>query len=296
MASLVPLENRCERLIKSSRKASYDPFFEVDFTIAEEDALLHGLPPEWSCLYGTDAWNQMTPEQRAAFTRQESASIMHIGIWFEMILQQMLIRENYLGNYKDNVFKFSLVEIGDECRHSLMFAEAGVTLSGGITYRPSWTVGQLGNLLKSVAHGTPAYVGILIGEYLLDIMQRDSMIDDRVLPMVRGVSNIHVIEESRHMAFAKEEIKGLSEGLNFAQRQSVAVTCATIGNIIMKQLVQPEVFVNAGLPAEYREQALKNKQYNDLLRDKSAPLMEFIKNSGLINPVATQIYKNGHML
>lgn len=296
MATLVPVENRCERLIKSSKKASYDPFFEVDFTIKEEDADLFGLPPEWSCLYGTKAWSDMTHEQRVLFTRHEAASIMHVGIWFEMILQQMLIREQYLGKYDSNTFKFSLVEIADECRHSLMFAEAGTVMSGGVTYHPGRVVGNLGNLMKTVAHGTPAYVGILIGEYLLDIMQRDGMIDNRVLPMVRGVSNIHVIEESRHMAFAKEEIKELSKGLNIAQRHSVAIACAIIGNLIMRQLVQPEVFTNAGLPEEYRKQALNNKQYKELLKEKSAPLMRFIEDAGLMNPVARKIYEDGNML
>ena len=77
------------RLLDSSDQLSYDPVREVDWD-SPVDPLHHGASPEWSTLYGTSYWDEMTEEQRAALTRQEAASVASTGIWFEMILQQMV--------------------------------------------------------------------------------------------------------------------------------------------------------------------------------------------------------------
>ena len=55
-----------------------------------------------------------------------------------------------------------------------------------------------------------AYAAILVAEEVLDVMQRDWMRDERVVPFVRTINNIHVVEESRHMKFAREETPGFT--------------------------------------------------------------------------------------
>ncbi len=43
-------------------------------------------------------------------------------------------------------------------------------------------------------------------------MQRDWMRGESVLPIVRTTSKIHVVEESRHMKFARQEMRERIEG------------------------------------------------------------------------------------
>ena len=52
-----------------------------------------------------------------------------------------------------------------------------------------------------------AYAGILVAEEVLDVFQRGCMRDDRVLDFIRTVNEIHVLEESRHMKFAREQVQ-----------------------------------------------------------------------------------------
>ena len=40
-------------------------------------------------------WDEMTFEQQIELTKHEASSIMGTGIWFEMLLQQMVIRDMY---------------------------------------------------------------------------------------------------------------------------------------------------------------------------------------------------------
>ena len=49
-------------------------------------------------------------------------------------------------------------------------------------------------------------IAILVAEEILDIFQRDLMKDERVQPLTRATSQIHVVEEARHMRFAREEV------------------------------------------------------------------------------------------
>ncbi|MYU47977.1 diiron oxygenase, partial [Streptomyces sp. SID7803] len=120
------------RLLDSSAKLSYDPATEVDWDTPPLDTDHHGAsPPEWSTLYATAYWGgELTEAQRKALTRQEAASVASTGIWFEMILQQMVLRDMYAKDPTDPRFQWALTEVADECRHSIMFARGGAAKLG----------------------------------------------------------------------------------------------------------------------------------------------------------------------
>ncbi|WP_442817239.1 diiron oxygenase [Streptomyces sp. NBC_01216] len=193
------------RLLDSAARLSYDPVTEVDWdTPLDKD--FHGASPEWSTLYGTAYWSELTEPQRRELTRQEAASVASTGIWFEMILQQMVLRDIYGKDPTQPRFQWALTEIADECRHSVMFARGAAKL-GAPAYRPRRAVVELGRVFKTLAFGESAYASILVAEEVLDVMQRDWMRDERVAPFVRTINNIHVVEESRHMKFARDETR-----------------------------------------------------------------------------------------
>ena len=85
------------RLVDSSARLSRNALVEIDWD-APMDPTLYGCSPEWSTLYGTSYWAEMTEEQRVRLTRHETASVMSIGIWFEMLLQQLVLRDQYLAD------------------------------------------------------------------------------------------------------------------------------------------------------------------------------------------------------
>lgn len=206
-----------ERLLRSSEELSFDPATQVDWdTPLDRD--YHGMSPEWSSLYGTAYWAELTEEQRKELTRQESASVASTGIWFEMILQQLILRDFYAKDPTDPAFQWALTEIADECRHSIMFARGSAKL-GAPAYIPKKRVVAMGRLCAAVYSGEAAYASILVAEEVLDVMQRDWMRDERVVPFVRTINNIHVVEESRHMKFAREETRDRLRGAGPLRRQ-----------------------------------------------------------------------------
>lgn len=290
-----PTRDGSQRLLDSSAALSYNPATEIDWD-AELDPTHFGLNPEWSTLYGTPLWDEMTPEQRVTLTRHEVASIMSTGIWFEMILQQMVLRDQYCGAYAESDFQFALTEIADECRHSIMFARA-CTKMGIPAYFPRRASVELGRVFKSLATAEVAYGGILVAEEVLDVMQRDWMRGEQVLPIVRTTSKIHVVEESRHMKFARQEMRERIEGAGPRRRQTSALVIAIAAHVIVSNMVNEGVYAAAGLDRERAVAAAKaNEHHHTLMRSSCAHLMEFLDELGLLTRPALAFYKRVHMV
>lgn len=283
------------RLLASSDKLSYDPQTEVDWE-TPLDPTQHGLNPEWSTLYGTKLWEEMTEQQRVTLTRHEVGSIMSTGIWFEMILQQMLLREQYTADVTASSFQFALTEIADECRHSLMFARACQTM-GVPHYVPSRLVVELARGLKTTASNESAYGSILVAEEILDVMQRDWMRGESVLPIIRTTSKIHVVEEARHMKFARHEIREHLQGVSALRRRQSAWLIATAAFVIVKSMVNPAVYEAAGLDRKRAvAEAKANEHHHALMRQSCVHLMDFLSETGLLTPAAMRRYRAVHML
>ncbi|MFE9816246.1 diiron oxygenase [Streptomyces sp. NPDC005773] len=288
-------EDVARRLLDSAAKLSYDPATEVDWD-TPMDAAHHGASPEWSTLYGTAYWQELTDEQRKALTRQEAASVASTGIWFEMILQQMVLRDMYAKDPTDPRFQWALTEVADECRHSIMFARGAAKL-GAPAYRPRRPVVELGRAFKTLAFGEAAYAAILVAEEVLDVMQRDWMRDERVAPFVRTINNIHVVEESRHMKFARDETRRRLRTAGPLRRQINSLVVAIASYYIVTSMVNADVYANAGLDgARARAEAKANEHHKSLMRSSCSGLMEFLASARLLTRPALFFYKRAHLI
>lgn len=288
-------EDVTQRLLDSAAKLSYDPEEEIDWQAPLRDDQ-YGLNPEWSTLYGTALWDEMSEQQRVALTRHEVCSIMSTGIWFEMILQQMVLRDQYVQNPANSEFQFALTEIADECRHSIMFARACEKM-GVRSYFPGRLSIELGRAFKTLGTAENAYGGILVAEEVLDVMQRDWMRGENVLPIVRGTSKIHVVEESRHMKFARQEIRERTDEAGPFRRWANGTLIAAIAYFIVTNMVNKKVYSAVGLDERRAlAEARDNEHYKSMFRSSCKHLMEFLSEAGLLTRPAMAIYKRINMV
>ncbi|MFI2508798.1 diiron oxygenase [Streptomyces sp. NPDC018972] len=288
-------DGTARRLLDSSARLSYDPLTEVDWD-TPLDTSFHGASPEWSTLYGTAYWDELTDAQRKALTRQEAASVASTGIWFEMILQQMVLRDIYAKDPTDDTVQWALTEIADECRHSIMFARGAKKLQAP-AYRPHRVALELGRFFKTVAFGEAAYAAILVAEEVLDVMQRDWMRDERVVPFVRTINNIHVVEESRHMKFARDETRRHLARAGRLRRRIHALLIAVAAYVIVTSMVNRKVYANAGLDeARALREAKANEHHKSMMRASCSGLMEFLDSVGLLTRPALFFYQRAHLI
>ncbi|MFC7303917.1 diiron oxygenase [Streptomyces monticola] len=284
-----------QRLLDSAATLSYDPATEVDWeTPLDKD--FHGASPEWSTLYGTAYWKELSEAQRKELTRHEAASVASTGIWFEMILQQMVLRDIYAKDPTSAEFQWALTEIAEECRHSIMFAR-GARKLGAPPYRPHRVAVELGRAFKTLAFGEAAYAAILVAEEVLDVMQRDWMRDERVVPFVRTINNIHVVEESRHMKFARDETRKRLAKAGPLRRHINAFVIAIASYVIVTSMVNKGVYANAGLDQERAlAEAEANEHHKSMMRSSCSGLMDFLASARLLTKPALFFYKRAHLI
>src|SRR5690606_13988945 len=194
-----------ERLLRTSRKHSFDPDVDVDWD-APQDPDVFYMPPQLVAIYETPLWDRLTHRQRVELSKREMCSIASFGIWAELLLMQSLVMHAYRRRYDSDHVAYALTEIADECRHSKMFARM-VRTCGLRTHRPRAAEFHLAKLLGAVYDPMPMFAGTLVVEEFTDAFQRLTFPDEDVQPMVRQVTRIHVIEEARHIKYAREELK-----------------------------------------------------------------------------------------
>lgn len=270
-----------DRLLTSSAKQFYDPEVDLDWDAPLVDGLWF-MQPERLSLYGTRLWDRMTPEQRIELSRHEVASISSVGIWFELILMQMMVRDLYTADPRTQRMHYALTEVADECRHSVMFGKA-IAKVGAPAYGPPPSVHRAGRLMKAIGVGASAYASILVAEEILDRWQRELMKDERVQPLVRMVCRVHVLEEARHMTFARDELEGMLPGLGRAARTWHQAALAQSAFTVARALVNPRVYAAVGLdPREGRRAALANPHYRATLAWMGERVVAYLDDLGMV--------------
>lgn len=283
------------RLLRSSARMSYDPEVDLDWDAPLVDGLWF-MQPERLSLYGTPLWDAMTHEQRIELSRHEVGSIASVGLWFELILMQMMTRTLYDRDPRTEWVQYALTEMGDECRHSIMFGRA-IERCGVPAYGPTPHVHRLGRGFKAVASGVSAYASILVAEEILDRWQRELMTDERVQPLIRMVSRVHVLEEARHMAFAREEVERAVPTLSKASLALHRVVIAQTAFMVARTLVNPRVYAAVGLdPREARRQALGNPRYQETMAWTGERVLSFLDEQGLIGAAQRPVWRRSLLM
>jgi len=247
-------ELTASRLLRASVDHSYDPEVEIDWDAPLTDEHWF-VPPHRSSLYGTELWDTLTEPQQITLTRHEVASIAALGIWFETILMQLLIRDYYRQDPTAAHAQYALTEVADECRHSVMFGRM-IEKLGTPVYGMTGFNNALGKWIAATATGPRMYAAILIAEEILDALQREAATDERVQPLVRMVSRIHVVEESRHVRFAREELRRQVVQAGPARLAFDRMVIARAAYLTGSRLVSPLVYRSVGIdPAVGRRAA-----------------------------------------
>ena len=283
------------RLLVSSAHRSFDPATDLDWA-AELDPDLPYLPPHRVSLYGTDLWRGLSQPQRVELSRHEVASIMQVGLWFELILMQMLLRYAYDQDPREPHTQYALTEIGDETRHSVMFGRAAEKL-GTPRYGPPRWVHNLGRFYKATAGGPAMFAPVLVAEEILDRLQREAMADDGVQPLIRGINQIHVVEEARHVRYAREELARMMPRLSRAQLRRQRAVVALVCYLLADSLIDPRVYQAVGIePSAGRAAARANPQHRESLRWMAAKIMPFLREVGIVGGPSEALYRKAFLI
>jgi hypothetical protein len=288
--SVERVRRTASRLLGSTSRNSYDPELDIDWD-APVELDKKFLPYERVSLYGTDLWDRMTEEQRRELSRQEIASVASTGLWFEIILIQLLARWAYRHDPQDPRTQYALAEIGDETRHILMFAKA-IERVGTPTYRPPKLIDQLARIYKATARGPSLFAPVLVAEEMTDRLQREMVNDEQIHPLIRMVNRIHVVEEARHVRFAREEVARRMATIGPVAKVINNLVSAVVAAFIAESLISPKVYAQVGLdPAEAVKAARSNPHFSETKRWMAEKILTFLADQGMVAWYAKPIYR-----
>jgi len=292
---LESVRKTAHRLLGSTSKNSYDPELDIDWD-APVDPSMQFMPYHRVSLYGTPLWDRMSEQQRRDLSRYELISFASTGLWFEVVLIQMLARWVYHHDAQDPRAQYALAEIGDETRHVLMFAKA-IGRFGSRTYQPRRLVRQLARIYKATAAGPALFAPTLVAEEITDRFQRETVNDEAVHPLVRMVNRIHVVEEARHVRFAREEVARQMSEIGPVAKVISNLVSAIVAGFVVSSLISPDVYRDAGLDVDEAVRAArKNPNAAANRRWMAEKIMTFLAEQGMVTWYVRPIYRFAHLI
>jgi hypothetical protein len=123
------------------------------------------------------------------------------------------------------------------------------------------------------------------------------MNDEGVQPLVRMVNRIHVLEEARHVTFAREEVvRGMAK-LSKAEIPYQRFILALIAYFTTRAFINPDVYKAVGIrPRDGVQAALTNPHWQNTIAWAGERIMPFLDEAGLVGRPGMTFWRKSFLL
>lgn len=297
-----------QKLLQRLCAASVVRRYEAYRDIAWDDPEMQVDPddPRWQLpedhpLGATDWYKAQPPGTRSRIGLNMSAGFCYTGRIFEGVLSRGLLRFAAAQPHNSLEYRFAYHEVIEEAHHSLMFQEF-VNRSGMPVPLVTSEVMQFTD--KVAEYGTTfpelLFVYALGGEDPIDYVQREGWRKgtDRH-PLGQRISQIHIVEEARHVAFARAYLRLNVPKLSEAKRTEMSLTVPSILGILSSLMMQPpqHIIETYGIPPEVIDEAFTNNPaQRELVVASLAKIRALCEELGLITPEARTLWEQAGLL
>ncbi|MGQ0750066.1 MAG: diiron oxygenase [Betaproteobacteria bacterium] len=279
-----------ERL--SHNSAAYrDPLTHIDWRQFDSERVW--LPESALSLCEVPEFAALPDATRRRIAQHEFANVMLCGLWLESVFLQRLSRR--LGPaLPRGEYEYLLHELREEAGHSLMFLR---TIEAGELALPpgAWQAPRLADFVArhSPVDGALFWLAVVIAEDVPDKFNRRlRQYGDELHRGVRQVCTLHLIDEARHITYARSRLEELLQQCGAVSRAGLSVAA----RLLLRQLAAVFYFPPAryyelaGLNdgAAWRRRALQNPARQRFVRQCLAPTLRLLRSSGLLSDPATR--------
>ncbi|MEO6328564.1 MAG: diiron oxygenase [Ginsengibacter sp.] len=205
-----------ERLIKISREKPLLPenFIPWDVPVRIDEEF---LPQQLVSLHGMPEYEQLSALQKRDLGRHEVVQVMYSYAWSEGLFCMFMNRYILTIKTQSVEYRFLLRELIEEFRHMEMFNKA-IEQMNGDAILPSRAHKFLG--LSTVRFFPPdvVFISCLAVEMMADQYGEHLRKGETIYPVLRKVSELHNIEEARHIVFTKLFLKKYTSKAGFIKR------------------------------------------------------------------------------
>ncbi|MGI8492528.1 MAG: AurF N-oxygenase family protein [Acidimicrobiales bacterium] len=291
-------ESLLARLSHQSVVKHFDAYGDVEWD-SPEMAIDRGDPrfelSDDEPLARTDWYQELPAAQRASLGVDMVASRMKLGLQFEGVLKQGLLRyAAALPNFSPE-FRYAYHEVIEEAQHSLMFQE--FVNRSGFDAAGLNRMDRLGaGFVIWLARRFPPlfFVFVLGGEDPIDHVQREALRKARDLhPLLERIMRIHVTEEARHLSFARHYLKREVPALNWLRRAELAIGAPVVLASMAQMMLKPsrQIVKRYGIPRKVVKAAYKNNpEHRQATLTSLRKVRRLCQELGLLTPAARRLW------
>ncbi len=287
------------RLSRQSVHKRYECYRDIDWDAPENR--LDPADPRWMLLpsdpLGATAWYRTRrPEERSRIGLYRVATFMKVGLQFENVLSQGLLRFALSRDERSPEQRYAYHELIEESHHSMMFAEfvrrTGFVINGlaGGWARLHQIVVELGERFPELF-----FVFVLGGEDPIDYAQRMALASrDDWHPLLKRMTQIHITEEARHLCFARSFLREHVPKLAPARRALLAVAAPGVLKLTTELMLRPspELVREFDIPPDVVAEAFTyNPAYRDVTFASLKKVRTLMDDLGLVTQRTKKLWR-----
>lgn len=251
-------EATIERLIRISKEKPLLPETFVPWQEEIQDGELF-MPEHLVSLEGHALWDTLSAEQRRELGRHEVVQVMYSYAWSEGLACLFFNRHLLELSPESGEYRFLLRELIEEFRHQEMFGMA-VTKMKGLPLQPGFQHRFWGKLTVKYMPPSLVFMSVLSVELMADIYGKHIRRDKRVFHILRKVSELHHIEEGRHIFYTKLWLERFTARAGFLRRSAYSLVVMLNIYFMRTLYVKKEIFERIGVAGaeRYTDAAARN--------------------------------------
>jgi hypothetical protein len=284
------------QLSRQSVDKHYDAYGDVAWD-SEEMALDLSDPrlalPPFDGLAQTAWYQGQSTEVQARVGAHRVAAMMKTGWHFENLLQQGLLKYAFRLPNGSPQFRYVHHEIAEESQHTMMFQEFVDRTGLPVTGMPRAMVKVFEWGMSTITRFGPAafFMAVLAGEEPVDYLQKRILRSETIHPLTERIMRIHVVEEARHVSYARGLVKELVPGLDRVRKFALSLTVpVTFGLLTPLMVSPPKQLTRSGVPRSVLREARGSETNRALVRESAAKPKRLAEELGLMNAVSRRLW------
>jgi hypothetical protein len=244
------------------------------------------LPPAAVSLYGLPEYDALPEQRRVRLSQYEFLNFIGASLWLEGLFMERIARSMNRRSQALAVLKYRLHELREEAGHSLMFLELmeRSRLPLPARRRARFLTADLFGRYAPM-ESTAFWMAVVIGEEAPDRLNRFIRRHaGQVCPVVVEMSTAHVVDEARHITYAREVLQGRLKAMPAWQRALFLPLLRKLFGQFVDFFYYPdaEVYELAGLAPGRRwtERARVNPKRAEFVRQCLDPTLRLFARSG----------------
>jgi hypothetical protein len=220
-----------------------DTFVPWDEAFQEDQVY---LPDSIVSLAGLPVYDTLTHFQKQELARHEVVQAMYAYCWSESLFCMFMNRYILNRDAQDIERQFLLREIIEECRHQEMFAKTIEKLQGE-PIKVTWFQKLVGGFTAKFMPDGVLFVSCIAVEMMADQYGELIRKHNQSYPVLRKVSQLHNIEEARHILYTEIVLKRHFEDIGFLKSTFYSILVLLNMRFFQSIYVRSEIYERIGL-------------------------------------------------